>query len=135
MTTLCRGRVGQVKGKGIQQPRTRTQTQARASKEGERTRTRTNHQDGRHEESVLDRRGALFLLTSGSTSIASSMVGLGPDTSTGSGTGTGTGLAALAASSDSLSSLYDLSAKMYGEETPLSRFNNKVTVVVNVASE
>ena len=139
MTTLCRGRVrvGQVKGKGkgIQQPRTRTQTQARAraSKEGERTRTRTNHQDGRHEESVLDRRGALFLLTSGSTSIASSMVGLGPDTSTGSGTGTG--LAALAASSDSLSSLYDLSAKMYGEETPLSRFNNKVTVVVNVASE
>ena len=136
MTTLCRGRVrvGQVKGKGIQQPRTRTQTQARASKEGERT-CRANHQDGRHEESVLDRRGALFLLTSGSTSIASSMVGLGPDTSTGSGTGTGTGLAALAASSDSLSSLYDLSAKMYGEETPLSRFNNKVTVVVNVASE
>ena len=140
MTTLCRGRVrvGQVKGKGkgIQQPRTRTQTQtqARASKEGERT-CRANHQDGRHEESVLDRRGALFLLTSGSTSIASSMVGLGPDTSTGTGTGTGTGLAALAASSDSLSSLYDLSAKMYGEETPLSRFNNKVTVVVNVASE
>ena len=34
-----------------------------------------------------------------------------------------------------MSSLYDLSAKMYGEDNPLSRFNNKVTVVVNVASE
>jgi len=32
-------------------------------------------------------------------------------------------------------SLYDLSASMYGEEIPLSKFAGQVTVVVNVASE
>ena len=32
-------------------------------------------------------------------------------------------------------SLYDLTAMQYGKERPLSDFKNKVTVVVNVASE
>jgi len=32
-------------------------------------------------------------------------------------------------------SLYDFSAKMYGEDVSLKQFEGKVTVVVNVASE
>jgi hypothetical protein len=40
-----------------------------------------------------------------------------------------------ASASGGKQSLYDFTAKMYGEDVPLSRFDGKVTVVLNVASE
>ena len=41
----------------------------------------------------------------------------------------------LAADTNAKKSLYNFTAKMYGEDAPLKTFEGKVTVVVNVASE
>ncbi len=45
------------------------------------------------------------------------------------------GLGAVAPALAAPQSLYDFSAKMYGEDVSLKQFEGKVTVVVNVASE